>query len=607
MPPYDPILGLEVDRLLNKKPLWRLNELLNEIHHSDYTALIQMIDTNRLAFNISSSSLAFPEQCYVAENFRFISDISDTSDEFHNSNSLSNFTSPSFKDSKKILDRLDRIASGEKSSSVRRWKKQIEEGSKKGLQPFHALMDKDRNANGRKSKLKPEVKDFLDVFAQDVYLSMRTESMLQIYYEYCIQSEKAHPNFKPASKDTFYTRMHKISPELKGEAKGGRRMSLAMLPPSNPLKRYIAPSLPWMKVGVDHSKIKLSVIVFENLEHIYVNKPWLSIMFDIATSEVLAFTISFQAPSRSTCAKLMRECVRQHGKLPREILTDHGSDFTSVYFRSLLANYRITHSLRPAANPRSGSEVERFFKQYKQDCLSQRPGYQMDLRTLRSIDGKNNSDNFAVLRIEDLYQELTAYLKWRSSKPIGKSNEASELTYKRKLNEFPFIPIQVEYDKNFILATSVESNKYKIDFQRGIHIKDIHYSCPELSSLNGYKKDTEVRIDPENPFVIYILANNKWHSAYNSEYNQYIQKNLTERISKGIEVIELSNTRRKIRESKGIELRKQSHSFDNNLMETEEKRITRNLHQEKLNRNTDKKIVTEDFSFKELNTEEWDD
>ncbi len=229
--------------------------------------------------------------------------------------------------------------------------------------------------------------------------------------------------------------------------------------------------------------------MFEDGDNIYVARPWLSVMIDVASSEVLAFAISFQDPSRRSCAKLIRECVRRHGKLPREILVDHGSDFTSVYFRSLLAHYRITHSLRPAANPRAGSEVERLFGEYRQQWLSQRPGFVFGLKTLRAIDGKYAPDKSAVLTIEDLYRELTAFLNWRSSKPRGAASQSSEVVYKELIEKFPFIPIGVEYNDEFVLATSVESSEYKIDFQRGIHIKNLHYYCPQLpiGLLTGFR------------------------------------------------------------------------------------------------------------------------
>lgn len=569
VPLYEPTLGLKIDSLLVNRPLWRLDELLNELELREFTALIQMIDIGRLSFDMASASLSDPDRCYVAGNSALI--IGDSHNEIRELTTIKEADDfqqvdtsqmPSSKIAEKVLKRLARIESGEKSSSVRRWKKQIYEGKEKGLTPFQALIDADKNISGRKSKLHPSVKTFLDDFIENTSLTMRTESSQQIYFEYCIQANDIHPKAAPVSTQTFYSRLKQIAPELTGEAKGGKRMAMAMAPPSDPKERYLAPRLPWMKASVDHCQVKISLVVYEDQENIYVARPWLSVMIDVATSEVLAFSISFQPPSRRSCAKLIRECVRRHGKLPREILTDHGSDFISVYFRSLLAHCRVTHSLRPAGNPRAGAESEGFFGVYRKEWLSQRPGYAMSLKTLRAIDGKKSPDKYAVLTIEDLYQELSAYIQWRSSKPIGTASKASALVYQERLRLFPFIPISQEYDHDFVLATSVESREYKIDFQRGIHIKELHYNCPQLRVLQGVKSKAEVRIDPENPFVVYVRINGKWHGAQATDYNHYIGQGLAYRIAEGIRVYECSAMRRRISQHKGIIAAQMRHSFD---------------------------------------------
>jgi putative transposase len=324
---YDLEIGKKVDHLFEGRPLWRLDELSERLEQSDYTSVIQMIDAGFLSFEITSSSLASPEYCYVSKNKNLLIGLAKTEGRLSEadkiadeSSPLDKTESPSSNVAEKILKRLERIESGEKSSSVRRWKKKISEGQQKGLSPFLALIDADRNISGRASKLSPEVKEFLDYFADNVRLSMRTESHLQVYYEYCLQAKEVHPNSDPVSTQTFYLRLQKIDPELVGQALGGKRMARAKAQPTAPRERHFTPQLPWLKTGVDHCKVKLSLIVYEDLENIYVQQPWLSVMFDIATGEVLAFVLSFENPSRQSCAKLFRDCVRRHGKLPREIL-----------------------------------------------------------------------------------------------------------------------------------------------------------------------------------------------------------------------------------------------------------------------------------------------
>lgn len=572
-PRYSPILANKAQGLLSHHPVWRLDELNEALEERDYTSIIQLIDSGVLAFNQASASLSDPEICYVASDSALLTQCINTDEISTNGEQIEQVPlqlSPSGVIAERVLNRLTRIEMGEKSSSVRRWKKQIAEGTQKGLTPFQSLINKDRNISGRDAKLPKEVADFLEYFATEVRLNMAAESLLQIYFEYCSQAKLTHPEFAAVSKGTFYTRMAKITPELIGYAKGGKRMAMALAAPTDPKKRHIVSTLPWMKASVDHYNVDICLVVFEDNDNIYTARPWLSTMVDVATSEILAFAISFQDPSRRSCAKLIRECVRRHGKLPREILTDHGSDFTSVYFRSLLANYRVTHSLRPAANPRSGSEVERFFGAFRSEWLCARPGFIVNLKTLRQIDGKKAPEKSAVMTVEDLYAELTQYLGWRSSKPRGASVKSSSVQYQEMMEKFPFVAMSVKYDDVFMLATSVESNDYKIDFQRGIHIKDLHYTCPELIQLQGVRSTVEVRIDPEIPYIIYVKINDKWHSAYQRNFERYVNQTLNNRIATGILVSECYAWRRKISDAKGVELADLRHECDKVI----EQRIT---------------------------------
>lgn len=606
---YEPLIGLKLDKLLSDKPVWRLDELNQELGMQDYTTVIQMIDSGRLAFNSSSASLSMPDCCYVSLNSDLLMSISSEDfDAFRRLQAGDNIESidldfvPKGKVAQKVLDRLRRIDTDEKSSSVRRWKNKISKGASKGLTPFQSLIDSDRNLSGRSSKLVTEVKNFLDYFANEVRLTLPNFSVQQAYCEYLEQAKDAHPGQDAVSRETFRVRMNKISPELVGQAKGGKRMSLAMSPPTDPKYRHLSPTLPWMKASVDHCKVNIALVVYEDSENIYVARPWLSTMVDVATSEVLAFAISFDNPSRKSCAKLMRECVRVHGKLPREIIVDHGSDFISVYFRSLLAHYRITHTLRPSANPRSGAEVERFFGEFTEQWLKLRPGFVPGLRTLRSIDGKFYPEKDAVLTVEDLYQELLGFLGWRSSKPRGASSKSTSVVYREQLSKFPFIPHHAEYDSEFVLATCVEVSDYRIDFQRGIHIKDYFFYTPRLRELQGVKSRTEVRIDPENPTVVFVDFKNKWVPAYHTSHNRYVEKRLHQRIAEGILTRECYSMRRKLRINKGVEAVGLRHEFDLALEKRAESENTMIVNEQDTASEEDTTIT---FIPRNLDSEEW--
>lgn len=248
-------------------------------------------------------------------------------------------------------------------------------------------------------------------------------------------------------------------------------------------------------------------------------------MIDIYSNRVLAFSVSFESPSRRSISRLIRDCVKKHGKLPQEMMVDRGADFRSVYFASLLAHYGVTLSFRPASHPRYGSEVERFFGEFKSEWLNQREGNCTEYTEARSTDSAFKPKNSAVLRPEDFYRELEIYLGWRDHKPKSSQRRSAIDIFSKGQEDFPFFGIPVEYDDQFLISSAIESTNYSIDLRRGIHIGDYHYWSPQLSKLRGIKSHTEVRLDPENPHIIYAKVRNEWVVCSNSLASNFSTKN----------------------------------------------------------------------------------
>jgi putative transposase len=536
---------------LDVKPYWRLDVLKEEMELDGYLYLIQMIDDQVLAFDLGVSNLGNPETCYVASAPELL--ITDESGA-HASLEFDDIECHGDRETiRKALDKLERINSNEKSRSIRRWKAAIKVGRSNELSDLQVLIDMDIKSGNRKPRISPLVSNCLAWYLKEVFLKKKDMSIIQGHYDYCNFAKNTHPNIQPVSRYTFTKQYKKILPSDVGEAIGGRRLSNALALPTNPLERSVKATLPWMAASMDHALAKIYVVVYENSKEIFTKRPWISILVDIATKEVLAFTLSFENPSKRSCSRLIRSCVREHGQLPREVVLDHGTDFTSVYFRGLLAHYGITHTLRPTAHPRFGSEVERIFGEINSQWLSNRPGYSPNLKTQRSIDGSMRAENHAVLTLEDLYKELTLFITCRSEKPIGISNKSISVLYYEKLSQFSYIPIKITFDKYFLLTTAVEIGTYKIDFQRGVHIKDVHFYSSKLLLLLGESKSVDVRKDPENPYLIFAKIKNEWCACYSGKYKEYMRQRIVAQLSEGVLTYECSRFRKKISEILGIE------------------------------------------------------
>jgi transposase InsO family protein len=154
--------------------------------------------------------------------------------------------------------------------------------------------------------------------------------------------------------------------------RGGRRSRNGLLAPTNPLERNLKFQLPWQAAAIDEYLADIYLVFYTSNGKPFVVRPWLTAIIDLATSKILAITISFINPSKRSLAKVMRECLRIHGRLPQEILFDRGSNFKSKYAAELLASLGIINTLRPAAYSRSGGEIEAVFGEFIKMWLSQR-------------------------------------------------------------------------------------------------------------------------------------------------------------------------------------------------------------------------------------------
>ena len=107
--------------------------------------------------------------------------------------------------------------------------------------------------------------------------------------------------------------------------------------------------------------------------------------------------------------------------------------------------------------------------------------------------------------------------------------------------------VEIPYDEGFLLSTAVDVKKYSVDPQRGIHIGELFYWSPELSSISQYNHKVEVRIDPENPHVVYALVNHQWVSCYSSHINQYNAKDFQSQFIEGLIALETQPFKAKLR------------------------------------------------------------
>ena len=334
--------------------------------------------------------------------------------------------------------------------------------------------------------------------------------------------------------------------ELVARGRGGARAANAVAAPSDPEVRSLKPQLPWEGAAIDHYLADIYLVIHSSDGKIYVERPWITAMVDVCTNYILSVTLSFLAPSKRAVSKIIRECVRLHERLPQEIIVDRGSEFQSTYMASLMAHYGVAYTLRPSSDPRYGAEVERLFGEFKSQWLSQRPGNLAKYEEARSVDGKLAPRRKAVLFPAQAFRELKDFCGWRNGRLRGASIIAADANFRSRQALYPFVAKKVQYDAEFMLVTAVDTKDFKIDSSRGLHIGDAWYYSPELTSIRGKKSQIQVRIDPENPHIVYACIDRQWVTCFSTGSRAYNAKRGYQQLGEGLVRLEAANIRRQV-------------------------------------------------------------
>ncbi len=549
----------QLSKLMRDAFALSLHDLMVKLKLKDVTSLVHAIDRGLLTADLKQHRLADARNCIVSLN----ADLLEYAIEIRNKQRVywdglaersDLMLIPTLNSAEHAIKKLEKIKSEQSSRSIRRWKHQLKVGRDNNLSEFQALIPSTHLRGNRKRKIPAVVDEFLMEFLLETYIKEQGLSIYRGYMRYKDLALVTHPQFRPVSRQTFTTRFEQIPDELIGAARGGKRKRNAMAAPTDPEMRSLKASVPWQRAAADHYLADIFLVLFTRTGEVYVEKPWVTALVDLATSKILGLSISFCAPSRRSVSKVMRDCVRRHGKLPREIIVDRGSDFKSVYLASFMAHYGLTLSLRPASHPRFGGEVEGFFGEFKKQWLCQRPGNLADYKEARSVDGKRAPKTAAILQPIDFYQELLAYCDWRENKCRGTGPVSTEVAFLDGAEQYPFYAKPMNYDAEFITVTAVEDKKYSFSYQRGVNIKNTWYYSPALRKLNGRKKKVDVRLDPENPNLIFARVEDKWEPCYSSTINAYSAKCCVHQLVEGMIKHEAASLRDKISGQHDLEL-----------------------------------------------------
>lgn len=418
-----------------------------------------------------------------------------------------------------------KVLSGEKvepenvtQRTVRNWVKKYKDAEELYGNGFVGLLPKTKDRGNKKVKLPSETKELMEQMITDNYATIKSKSAREVYREFLVKCEDL--KIPDASYKAFWKAIKRRSKYEMERARKGRRAAykykefyfeLEFTTPKHGERVF-------NQAHIDHTELDIEIDI-KCKESV---RPWLTLMIDAFSRRILAFYLTFEAPSYRSCMMVIRECVKNYNRLPNYIVVDGGKEFNSVYFESLLAFNKVHKKERPAAKARFGNVVERVFGITNEIFIHNLQGNTQITKNVRQVTKSVNPKNHAVWTLELLHERLNSWIK---DVHDNMENPTLGQTPKEAFEESIAISgsrpnTYIPYNDTFILMTlpSPSGKTRKVHPGQGVKLLYSYYWCNEFRDPLIENTMVEVKYDPFNIGVAYVFINNEWVKCLSEEY-----------------------------------------------------------------------------------------
>lgn len=416
--------------------------------------------------------------------------------------------------------------------TLRRWRKNYEDGEKLYNSGFLGLIPQTKKKGNRQAKITDEQQELMEKVIREHYETNVKKNMSSVHRVYKRISNKKL--VKPVTYKTFrkYIKMRPIYDLI--NAREGRRAAYAYEEfywnlDCNKTPRH--GKRPFEILHLDHTELDIELVCSETGKNL--GRPWVTFAVDAFSRRILAFYLTFDKPSYKSNMMVLREMVKRFKRMPSIIVVDKGSDFQSIYFDTLLAVNKVIKKVRPKADPKFGSVIERLFGTINTTLIynllgnTQATKHNIRLNT-PEIDPKKN----AVWTLELLYEAMKefVYKIYDNTHHITLNNSPKEVfTQGLKLSGLRKQTFITDFElfKMLTLPSTRGEGKAKVQPVGYIQINTFRYWNDILRNPKFIGRKVMVRYDPFDISVAYAFLDNQWVKL-DSDYKE-IFRGITEK------------------------------------------------------------------------------
>jgi putative transposase len=524
-----------------------LAELAKDLKLEDLTPLLRLIAAGELFARLETDELARPATAWLARRADFLSalPLPTTPTKFGQPDAGIEIATEACMG--RLLRRLERLKGEIPDRTARRLKALVRQGEREGKPAPESLLPKFDRCGNRRSRLSAVQIDIANESIKRFLASSRRVSKSKAFQQYKVAAADRHPEYRAISWWSFLELIARFNPKEIAHGRGGRRTANSAAGPSPVESREPSPLRPFERACIDHCLAPLDIVIYERGEKRITHKAWITMMVDVATGYILAVWLSLNPPSCAADAMVVRRCIETFELFPEHVHTDRGSDFWSLYFRALLAFIGADHSLSPPASSRTNSTVERTFGHMLLEWVQQRPGNSVHGESPRGISGTHSPAATAELNIRDTWNELQLFVDWMNNRATDLSGKSAADKLREGLAQFKCSGIKVKMSPEFKISSAVDVRDYKVDSKDGIRVDDRRYSCAALADRRPAMGRMQVRIEPDNPYLVYAKINGAWHKCHASQFSRFENQDALEKLAEATQVLDGASFKREVR------------------------------------------------------------
>jgi len=292
---------------------------------------------------------------------------------------------------------------------------------------------------------------------------------------------------------------------------------------------------PLQIVQVDHTKV--DVFVVDEKHHLPIQRPWLTLLIDVATRMVAGYYLSLEAPSSTSVALALQQAVLPKDDwlaargisapwpvqgIPELLHMDNAKEFHAKALRRGAEEYGITLFYRPIATPHYGGHIERLIGTMMGE-VHLLPG-----TTFSNIKqrGDYKPEDVAVMTLRDLDQWLAIEITGKYHQCIHRSLARPPIAVWEEMAAHAETVIRHPQDNAHFFCDFLPSVERKIG-REGISFDGIKYWDSVLSIWAGnLDRKVTIRYDPRDLSAIYVQSpdGSYWKVRYRNLGNPSITR-----------------------------------------------------------------------------------